>query len=135
MATIRELLNEHNELWPGAQRKSWKGPKADLEVLVAAVRRDVAEVNNGTKLTIQLIAEEALLEVVSRDDDGNRLGHPYEDILVRVLHFFPEAQTTPRCLAWYASKMRGAGMMVPYRPRARAGFQPGAERAKRQGQS
>ncbi len=119
MATVRELLDEHNELWPGAQRRSWKGSKADLEVLVAAVRRDVAEVDNGTRLTVRQVAEEALLEIAGEDEDGNKLGHPYEEVLRRVQVFFPQAETSARSLAWYASKMRGADIRVPYRPRAR----------------
>ncbi len=119
MATIKDLLTEHNKLWPGAKRKSWKHSKADLEILVAAVRVDVASTNNSRQLTIQQVAETALLEIASEDSDGNKLGHTYADVLDRVLHFFPQAQTTSRCLAWYASKMRSAGMRVPFRPRAR----------------
>lgn len=119
MSTIKELLQEHNELWPGAKRKYWKQSKADLEILVAAVRSDVASKSNGKRLTIQRVAEEALLEIVDEDSNGNKLGHTYEAVLLRVLHYFPQAQTTPRSLAWYASSMRSAGIRVPYRPRAK----------------
>ncbi len=128
MATVRELLKEYNDtarrrgIRKGHARelKSWKRPKIELESLVAQLRRERAEWEmDGEKLTIGRVAEDALVEVVGEDEDGNELGHPYEDILAIVRRFFPQAETTARSLAWYASKMRCAGTHVPYRPRAR----------------
>ena len=124
MATIKELLDEHNKLAAKCKYERigcWKKSKAELVSRVAKLRRCERE-NEGqlSRLTIREIAEEALLEVATEDSDGNRLGHPYEAVLQRVLRFFPNAETTHRSLAWYASKMRGAGMMVPYRPRAKS---------------
>lgn len=118
MATIKELVVEYNDLGFGTIR-SWKKPKAELQALIAACKREVVEVDNGGRLTVRQIAEEALLEVAGEDDNGNQLGHPYEEVLRRVCEFFPQAETSARSLAWYASKMRGAGMRVPYRPRAK----------------
>jgi len=77
-------------------------------------------VERGQKITIQLIAEDALLEIVTEDANGNRLGHPYADILVRIKELFPQAATSARSLAWYASKMRSAGILVPFRPRGKS---------------
>lgn len=127
MATIKELLGEYNELRqrPGVRTghaeklNSWKKSKAGLMVLVAQLRREVHEGETGEKLTIRQIAEDALIMVVNKDTDGNELGHPYEDIITVVRGLFPQAETTSRSLAWYASKMRCAGTHVPYRPRAR----------------
>jgi len=63
-------------------------------------------------------ASELLKLIVEVDDDGNRLGYTYQDVLKRVLKKFPKAKTTTRTLAWYASDMRCAGIPVPFRPRS-----------------
>lgn len=138
MPSAKELVTEHNQLCDIRDHlsedeglpfklpeyetlKTWKGKKTELQARVAELRRMVLGVERGQRITIQLIAEEALLEIADEDEDGNRLGHPYPAILERVRALFPDAKTNCRTLAWYASKMRGAGMMVPFRPRAKNG--------------
>lgn len=128
MATIRELLVEYNSLRqrPGVRvghaeiLSSWRKPKVNLEFLVAQLRREAYQGEGGKRLTIGSLAEAVLVEVVDVDGNGNNLGHSYEEILRRVRVYFPNAETTPRSLAWYASKMRCAGVHVPFRPRAKA---------------
>ncbi len=92
---------------------------ATIKMRVAEQRRLEYLVDTGKVLTIQVIAEEALLEVIEVDCDGNKLGYPYHTIIKKILEYFPEARTTSRSLAWYASKMRSAGLLVPFRPRAK----------------
>jgi len=118
MATIKELLKDYNKL-AITPIKRWNGSKVNLEILLAEARREIIEADTGEKLTIRQVAEDALVVVVGKDQHGNELGHPYADIITIVRGFFPEAETTARSLAWYASKMRCADTHVPYRPRAR----------------
>jgi hypothetical protein len=123
MATIKELIQEHNELATIVDAQPFKsapkGGKKGLLIRIAALKREQHSQETGEKLTIRQIAEDALVVVVGKDEHGNELGHPYEDIITIVRGFFPEAETTARSLAWYASKMRCADIHVPYRPRAR----------------
>lgn len=56
--------------------------------------------------TVREMAEHYLLQPIS-----------YKTILAMVLHYFPDAGTTVKCLRWYATQMRDRGEQVPTRPR------------------
>jgi len=68
---------------------------------------------------IRKVAEELLLQVVGKDDDGRPQGRSYADVLEAIFAKFPEAKTSVACLRWYAVRMRERGEKVPNRPRAK----------------
>lgn len=67
---------------------------------------------------IRLAAEDLLMQVAGKDEDGRPQGHSYAIVLDAVLAKFPEANTSVACLRWYAVRMRERGLKVPNRPRA-----------------
>ena len=108
--TITELVAIHNErAGDDDQLKGWKQAKALLIVRIEALK-----VRTG----VGAFAAPLLTEVVSTDEDGNKIGRTYADILAMVRAEFPGAKTTTRSLAWYASNIRTSGGTVPFRPRS-----------------
>lgn len=45
---------------------------------------------------------------------------PYDQVVARIKDVFPKANTSPKSVAWYASRMRAAGVSVKERPRIAA---------------
>lgn len=68
---------------------------------------------------IRKVAEELLLQIVGKDEDGRVQGRPYQDILDEIHERFEGSQTSVACLRWYAVRMRERGEKVPNRPRAK----------------
>jgi transcriptional regulator len=68
--------------------------------------------------SIRAFAECLLMEVVSKDKDGRKVGHSYATILEKIKERYEGAKTSVACLRWYAVHMREAGKMPPTRPRA-----------------
>ena len=44
----------------------------------------------------------------------------YDQVVAKVREAFPDANTSTKSVAWYASRMRAAGMILPDRPRVPA---------------
>lgn len=111
--TIKELVALHNEhVAEDAQIKTFKGRKDELVPLVAQVMRK----KRGK--TIREVAEALLIEVATTNEDGHKIGHPYDYVLEQVLEEFPEANTTVKCLRWYNTKLNSdANVKMPIRPR------------------
>lgn len=62
---------------------------------------------------IKVAAESLLLEVTGVNKDGHTTGHSYEEILRRVKLEFPTANTSIKCLRWYATHMKDQGCRLP----------------------
>lgn len=68
---------------------------------------------------IRVVAEELLMQVVGKDDDGRPQGRSYASVLEEIHERFPGSATSVACLRWYAVRMRERGDKVPNRPRAK----------------
>jgi F0F1-type ATP synthase membrane subunit b/b' len=94
--------------------------KAEDEVARAKALK-AAETEKPKKVkgeSIRAYAEGLLMEVVSKDGDGRKVGHSYATILDKIKEKYDGAKTSVACLRWYAVHMREAGKMPPTRPRA-----------------
>lgn len=116
---LGELLAEYNGLMPDDQKiKKWTGSAEDLETKIEDLRR---EERKRSSLTIKDLSTELLLTVDYEDDrTKRRVGLPYDEILRRIKKQFPQADTTDKCLRWYAVHLnREPDVRMPYRPRRR----------------
>lgn len=44
----------------------------------------------------------------------------YDTVVEKILDAFPDASTSTKTVAWYASRMKARGVKLPERPRAQA---------------
>jgi hypothetical protein len=70
------------------------------------------------RVSIRVVAEAKLMEVVSIDEGGRKVGLSYAEILDYLHANFQGSKTTVACLRWYAAHMRDRGTLPPNRPRA-----------------
>lgn len=77
---------------------------------------------------IKQAAESLLLEVTGKTSDGFTTGYSYEYILAEVKKEFPHANTSIKCLRWYATHMKEQGCRMPQK-RDRPAPKPKAEKA------
>lgn len=79
--------------------------------------KKVEKKSDSKRGEVRRLCEDLLMKVV--DDNGDGLS--YGEIIEAVREELPEAKTSVNCLRWYATNMRGRGMIVPYRPRTKKG--------------
>lgn len=111
--TIKDLVALHNQQ-PGAEQlTSWKGKK---DLLVEKVKEAIKK-GRGT-VTIKSVSVDLLMATDFIDNDGRAVGFSYDHILEKVLEQFPDANTTVKCLRWYATHLnKDTNVKMPIRPR------------------
>ena len=69
-------------------------------------------------VTIKSVSVDLLMATDFTDNDGRAVGFSYDHILEKVLEQFPDANTTVKCLRWYATHLnKDTNVKMPIRPR------------------
>lgn len=111
--TIKDLVALHNQQAGAEQLTSWKGKK---DLLVEKVKEAIKKAR-GT-VTIKSVSVDLLMATDFTDNDGRAVGFSYDHILEKVLEQFPDANTTVKCLRWYATHLnKDTNVKMPIRPR------------------
>ena len=111
--TIKQLVETHNAIEGVEPIVAWKGRK---DLLVEKVAEAIQKAR-GTQ-TIKSVSDALLTAVDYVDDAGKPIGFTYEHVLAKVLEQFPDANTTVKCLRWYATHLnKDTNVKMPIRPR------------------
>lgn len=129
-----ELVSAYNKLEPAKPLKGWKGSQTELLQRIEKLKKEKEPKKEPKKAskkrtryvdgapTIREYSIELLCKVEYYEDRGraahpdNRVppthanarsvGMPYEDIIKAIKQRWPESETTPECLRWYAVHIR-----------------------------
>ena len=111
--TIKDLVALHNQQAGAEQLSGWKGKK---DLLIEKVKEAIKKAR-GT-VTIKSVSVDLLMATDFIDNDGRAVGFSYDHILEKVLEQFPDANTTVKCLRWYATHLnKDTNVKMPIRPR------------------
>ena len=104
--TSSELVELYNSLNPEKPVKKFRDKSTAIARVVALVEAQQPRKKQG----VGLYAKTLLLE---KDPALS-----YKEILKKVLEKFPTAETSIKCLGWYATQLRSQGYVLPDRPRS-----------------